>query len=158
MGMDSFADISPGFDPGAGVPQGREPRCAGARTAAHEDLRFIGVALPRVLGRAPWEDDGTPGRPLPLPPAHAPGPAERVWTSPVYAFAAAADAGLRPNYSWPAEVRGADLSEVARGGVHRPNLPFERFPSDLAQRTTAARRRWRWPSPTRRKTRSATPA
>lgn len=125
MGMDSFADISPGFDPALVFRS--ESHTRWRQNAAHEDLRFVGVALPRVLGRAPWEDDGTRVDRFRYR-GHAPGPSERVWTSPVYAFAAAAVRAFE-NYAWPAEVRGADVSDVARGGVI-DGLPFERFPSD----------------------------
>jgi type VI secretion system ImpC/EvpB family protein len=125
LGLESYADMSPGFDPG-GVLQSAEHQ-RWRQSAAREDLRFIGVLLPRVLGRAPWADDGTRVdrfryRSCP-PPA-----AQRVWTSPVYGFAAAAMRAF-DLYSWPAEVRGAGISEEARGGVLE-NLPYDRFPSD----------------------------
>lgn len=127
LGLESFADMTPGFDPGNVLQSLEHQRWR--QSTAREDLRFMGVLLPRVLGRAPWADDGTRVdrfhyRSCP-PPA-----AQRVWTSPVYGFAAAA---LRAFdlYSWPAEVRGAGISEEARGGVLE-GLPFDRFPSDPA--------------------------
>ena len=126
LGMDSFADLSPSFDM-SGVLLGPEHQ-RWRQAAAQEDLRFIGVALPRVLGRAPWVDDGTRVDRFRFR-SHSPGPAQRVWTSPVYGFAAAAIRAF-DRYSWPAEVRGADMSEEAGGGVLE-NLPFERFHSDL---------------------------
>ncbi len=125
LGLESYAEMTPGFDPGQ-VLQGVEHQ-RWRQSAAREDLRFVGVLLPRVLGRAPWADDGARVdrfRYRSCPPPSA----QRVWTSPVYGFAAAA---LRAFdlYSWPAEVRGAGISEEARGGVLE-DLPYDRFPSD----------------------------
>lgn len=126
LGVDSFAEISPSFDP-ASVLQGSEHQ-RWRQAASREDLRFIGVALPRVLGRSPWVDDGCRVDRFRFR-SHSPGPAQRVWTSPVYGFAAAAIRAF-DRYSWPAEVRGADIADDASGGVV-DGLPFERFHSDL---------------------------
>jgi type VI secretion system ImpC/EvpB family protein len=127
LGMDSFAEMSPSFDPATVLRD--ESHARWRANAAHEDLRFIGVALPRVLGRAPWADDGSRTDRFRYR-NHTPGPAQRVWTSPVYAFAAAAARAFE-TYSWPAEVRGADISQVARGGVI-DRLPYDAFFSDVA--------------------------
>jgi type VI secretion system ImpC/EvpB family protein len=97
--------------------------------AAREDLRFLGVALPRVLARAPWPDDGSRVDRFRFR-GFTPGAAQRVWTSPVYSLAAVAMRAFE-RYSWPAEVRGADISDEAHGGVI-DGLPFECFHSDLA--------------------------
>lgn len=126
LGLDSFAEVSPSFVP-ASVLQGAEHQ-RWRQFAAQEDLRFIGIALPRVLARAPWADDGSRVDRFRFR-NHTPGPAQRVWMSPVYGFAAAAIRAFE-RYSWPAEVRGADISEEARGGV-LDDLPFEAFHSDL---------------------------
>jgi type VI secretion system protein ImpD/type VI secretion system protein ImpC len=126
LGLDSFCDMSPTFDPGAVLRDQDHQRW---RTAAsQEDLRFIGIALPRMLARPPWPDDGSRAdgfryRGLTR------GADQRVWTSPVYGFAAVVMRAFE-RYSWPAEVRGADVSDDARGGVLE-DLPHERFPSDL---------------------------
>jgi type VI secretion system ImpC/EvpB family protein len=126
LGVDGFADISPSFDP-AGVLQDAEHQ-RWRQSSAQEDLRFVGIALPRMLGRSPWIDDGSRVDRFRYR-SYTPGAAERVWTSPVYGFAAAAIRAF-DQYSWPAEVRGADISEEAHGGVLE-NMPFERFHSDL---------------------------
>lgn len=127
LGVDSFAEISPSFDPASVLRDASHARWR--QSAAHEDLRFIGVALPRVLGRPPWVDDGSRVDRFRYR-HHAPGAAQRVWTSPVYAFAASAVRAFE-TYSWPAEVRGAEISPDARGGVI-DHLPFDHFPSDIA--------------------------
>lgn len=132
LGLDSFADASPSFDPTVAMRGSDHQRWRNAAT--REDLRFIGIALPRVLARAPWVDDGSRVdrfryRGL------TPGVAQRVWTSPVYGFAAVAIRAF-DRYSWPAEVRGADISDEAQGGV-LDGLPFECFHSDIAHEAPA---------------------
>ncbi len=132
LGLGSYTEMTPSYDP-AVVLQGPEHQ-RWRQAAVQEDLRFIGIALPRVLGRAPWVDDGARVDRFRF--RHSPGrAADRVWTSPVYGFAAAAVRAFE-RYSWPAEVRGADVSEEARGGV-LSNLPFERFHSDLPYQAPA---------------------
>lgn len=126
LGLRSFADMSPGFDPAAALLDGEHQRWRQA--AAQEDLRFIGIALPRVLGRAPWTDDGSRADRFRF--RHlCPSAEQRVWTSPVYGFAAVAIRAF-DRFAWPGDIRGAGLDEDATGGVLE-NLPFERFQSDL---------------------------
>lgn len=126
LGLDSFADVSPSFDPASVLQDTEHQRWR--QSSSQEDLRFISVVLPRVLGRAPWVDDGTRVDRFRYR-GHTPGPAQRVWTSPVYGFAAVAIRAF-DTYSWPADVRGADIGDQASGGV-LDGLPFERFHSDL---------------------------
>lgn len=126
LGLDGFADMSPSFNP-SDVFQGLEHQRWRQATTL-EDLRFIGIALPRVLGRPTWVDDGSRVDRFRFR-SLAPGHGQRVWTSPVYGFAAATIRAF-DRYSWPAEVRGAGISDDAQGGV-LDNLPFERFYSDL---------------------------
>jgi len=125
LGLDNFSEASPGFDPAALVQGPEHLRWRNA--AAQEDMRFLALALPHVLGRAPWADDGSRVDRFRFR-SHTGSAAERVWTSPVYSFAATAIRAFE-RYSWPAEVRGADISFEARGGVV-DGLPYERFASD----------------------------
>jgi type VI secretion system protein ImpD/type VI secretion system protein ImpC len=125
LGLDSFADAAPSFDLSNVVKGPDHQRWRNA--AVQEDMRFVGIALPRVLSRPPWPDDGSRVDRFRFR-TYTPSAAQRVWSSPVYSFAAAAIRAF-DRYSWPAEVRGADLSEEARGGVI-DGLPFERFASD----------------------------
>jgi len=127
LGMDSFAEMGATFDPGAMLAGTDYQRLR--QSATQEDLRFIGIALPRVLGRAPWADDGSRVDRFRYR-SCTPGAAQRVWTSPVYAFAAVTLRAYE-RFSWPASVRGADVSDEATGGV-LDGLPFERFASDHA--------------------------
>lgn len=126
FGLGSFADMTPSFDPAAALQSSEHQRWR--QSLAREDLRFVAVALPRVLGRAPWADDSSRVdrfRYL----SCAPSAAGRVWTSAVYGFASVAVRAF-DRYSWPAEVRGADVASDPGGGVLE-DLPFERFASDL---------------------------
>jgi type VI secretion system protein ImpD/type VI secretion system protein ImpC len=125
VGLDSFAEAGAAFDLASALssPEHQRWRNAGAQ----EDLRFLGIALPRVLARAPWPDDGSRADRFRYR-GHAAGAAQRVWTTPVYGLAAAAVRAF-DRFSWPAEVRGAEPQAEASGGV-LDNLPWERFPAD----------------------------
>ena len=126
LGLDSFSDLTPTFDPATVLQDQDHQRWRNA--ASQEDLRFIGIALPRMLARPPWPDDGSRADGFRYR-SHTRTASQRVWTSPVYGFAAVAIRAF-DRYSWPAEVRGADVSVDARGGVLE-DLAHERFPSDL---------------------------
>ncbi|MBU8543832.1 MULTISPECIES: type VI secretion system contractile sheath large subunit [Roseomonadaceae] len=125
VGLDSFAEAPPAFDLGAALAGPEHARWRNA--AAQEDMRFLCVTLPRVLGRAPWPDDGARVDRFRYR-GHAAGAAQRVWTTPVYGLAAAAIRAF-DRFAWPGEVRGAEPQEEAVGGV-LDGLPYERFASD----------------------------
>jgi len=125
VGLDSFAEAAPAFDLADALGGPEHARWRNA--AAQEDMRFLCVALPRVLGRAPWPDDGSRVDRFRYR-GHAAGAGQRVWTTAVYGLAAAAMRAFDRN-TWPGEVRGAEPQEEATGGVLE-GLPYERFPSD----------------------------
>jgi type VI secretion system protein ImpD/type VI secretion system protein ImpC len=92
-------------------------------------MRFIGVALPRVLARPPWGDD--PARADGFRYAeYAPEISSRVWMSAGYAFAAVV-ARAFVNHAWPADVRGSETDFVGAGLV--TDLPIEPFRTDPDQ-------------------------
>ena len=94
--------------------------------SSREDMRFIGVTLPRVLARSPWEDD--PARADGFRYAeYAPEISSRVWMSAGYAFAAVV-ARAFVNHAWPADVRGSETDFVGAGLV--TDLPIEPFRTD----------------------------
>jgi type VI secretion system ImpC/EvpB family protein len=126
IGLESFADLTPSFDPTLALSSAEHQRWR--KSLALEDMRFVAVALPRMLGRAPWADDSTRVDRFRYC-GEAPAAAQRVWTSAVYGFAAVAIRAFE-RYAWPAEVRGADILEVAGGGVVE-DLPYVCFASDL---------------------------
>jgi type VI secretion system ImpC/EvpB family protein len=94
--------------------------------SSREDMRFIGITLPRVLARPPWEDDparrdGFRYR------EYAPDIGARVWMTAGYPFAAVV-ARAFANHGWPADVRGAETDFVGGGLV--TDLPVEPFRTD----------------------------
>ncbi len=92
-----------------------------------EDSRFLSVLLPRTLARTPWAVDATRQDGF-LYREHAPGSDQRVWMSPAYALAATSIRAFARN-AWPADIRGAAISEEATGGVI-DRLPAERLSGD----------------------------
>lgn len=95
--------------------------------AGREDTRFLALVLPRTLGRAAWQDDGSRADRFRYR-EDAGLPEQRVWTSAVYALASVA-ARAFARYRWPAEIRGAEPGWEAQGGVV-DTLPHERFRAD----------------------------
>lgn len=125
LGLERFAEAGPAQD--LARPLAAPERQRWRALEAREDTRFLALALPRHLGRPAWALDGTRADGFCYA-EHVPDSAARVWTTPVYAFGAVAvRAFLR--YRWPADLRGAEPSETAGGGVVEA-LPAERLPSD----------------------------
>jgi type VI secretion system protein ImpD/type VI secretion system protein ImpC len=124
--VDTFADLAFAADL---TEPFRAPDYARWRTlAAQEDARFLAVALPRLLARAPWPDD--PARPDGFRYAeHAPDAEQRVWMTAGFAFAAAA-ARAFSNHAWPADVRGSEIDRLGGGLVTA--IPEEIFITDPA--------------------------
>jgi type VI secretion system protein ImpD/type VI secretion system protein ImpC len=122
--VDSFADLASVIDLTAPLRNTEHARwrTLGTRT----DMRFIGIALPRVLARVPWEDDGTRADGFRYA-EYAPTSDERVWMSAGYAFANVV-ARAYVNYSWPADVRGVETDRIGGGLVD--GLPVESFRTD----------------------------
>ncbi|WP_376099419.1 type VI secretion system contractile sheath large subunit [Roseomonas sp. CCTCC AB2023176] len=125
LNLDSFGEASAAGDLAAAL---RAPDRARWRAlSTREDTRFLGVVLPRALGRPAWRNDGTRADRFVYRERVA-GDADRVWTAPIYAFASNAVRAFR-NFRWPGDLRGAEPSAVASGGVVE-GLPLERLPSD----------------------------
>jgi type VI secretion system ImpC/EvpB family protein len=125
LGLDAWAETGPAAD--LAEPLRQPDRQRWRNFQGRDDTRFLAVVLPRVLGRAPWPDDGT--RPDGFRyREHAPGPTARVWTSPVYALAATAIRAFARS-GWPAEIRGAVIAPQAEGGVVE-GLAAERLSAD----------------------------
>ncbi len=125
VGLDHFAEALPAFNLADALQDVEHTRWRNA--ASQEDMRFLCIALPRMLARAPWADDGSRADRFRYR-GHTPGAGQRVWMTPVYGLAAVAVRAF-DKYGWPAEVRGAEPQMDATGGVV-DDLPWERFPSD----------------------------
>lgn len=89
-------------------------------------MRFIGIALPRMLARVPWPDDGTRDDGFRYA-EYAPSPEQRIWSNAGYAFGAVV-ARAFANFAWPADVRGVETDRVG-GGLVR-DIPLETFTTD----------------------------
>ncbi|WP_431280533.1 type VI secretion system contractile sheath large subunit [Humitalea sp. 24SJ18S-53] len=125
VGLDSFNEATTAFSLSDAI---RGPERARWRSlAAREDTRFLALVLPRTLGRPRWDDDGT-RTDLFRYREFAPTAQDRVWTTPVYAFASVA-ARAFARYRWPAEIRGAEPGWDPVGGVV-DTLVHEHFRSD----------------------------
>jgi type VI secretion system ImpC/EvpB family protein len=94
--------------------------------SSREDMRFIGIVLPRVLARPPWEDD--PARVDGFRYSeYTPEISSRVWMTAGYSFAAVV-ARAFVNHAWPADVRGSETDFIGAGLV--TGLPIEPFRTD----------------------------
>jgi len=124
LDVDDWGDLAMTSDPAFPL---RDPAHARwRRLATRDDMRFIAVALPRLLARPPWRDD--PARRDGFRYAeHAPDAASRVWMAPGYALAANAVRAYQ-THGWPADLRGIDTDRDGGGVV--TELPVEEFSTD----------------------------
>ena len=124
LGLDGFAGLAGLGDPTAVFRDSEYTRWRGLFTL--DDIRFLGLALPRLLARPPWQPSPLRAQPFrydeDAPDAHS-----RVWMSPVYAFAATA-ARAFADYGWPADIRGVETDQ--RGGGLVDELPLESFSTE----------------------------
>ncbi len=122
--VDSFADLASVIDIASPLRNADHARWRGLTT--RPDMRFIGIALPRLLARPPWEDDGTRADAFRYA-EYAPTSEERVWMSASYAFASVV-ARAFATYAWPADVRGVETDRIGGGLVD--GVPLEPFRTD----------------------------
>jgi type VI secretion system ImpC/EvpB family protein len=94
--------------------------------AARTDMRFIGITLPRMLARSPWQNDGTRDDGFRYS-EYAPDPDHRVWFNAAYAFGAVVARAFAA-FAWPADVRGVETDRVGGGLVQ--DVPAEPFTTD----------------------------
>ena len=125
LGLDDYAEAGAAAD--LTEPLRSPERARWRNLQGRVDTRFLSVLLPRVLARAAWDfagarPDGFRYREM------APGAPSRVWMNPGYALGVTAIRAFAL-YGWPAEIRGAMVSEEARGGVVT-GLPTERYYAD----------------------------
>lgn len=124
LGVDDFSDLTHVADL---VGPFREPEYARWRSlSTREEMRFVALALPRLLARPPWRDD--PARVDGFRYAeYAPDRTARVWMNPGYSFAAVV-ARAFADHAWPADIRGAETDRLGGGVV--ADLPIETFRTD----------------------------
>jgi type VI secretion system protein ImpD/type VI secretion system protein ImpC len=122
--VDSFADLATSTDLAAPLRNTDHARWRSLSTRA--DMRFVGVALPHVLARPPWQDDGTRTDGFRYR-EYAPTSEERVWMSAGFAFASVV-ARAFAQFAWPADVRGVETDRIGGGLV--TGVPLEPFSTD----------------------------
>ena len=124
--LDSFADLAGVQDPTAAMRSADYARWRGL--FSQEDIRFLAVALPRMLARPPWDDDDLRAEGWRYR-EYAPDAASRVWSGAGYAFAATVVRAFA-NFTWPADVRGLETDQHAGGLVD--GMVQEAFGTDRA--------------------------
>ena len=122
--VDSFEDLGNVLDITAPLVNAEHARWRGL--AARSDMRFVGVALPRMLARTPWEDDGTRTDGFRYT-EYAPLSEHRVWSNAAYAFAAVVGRAFA-TFAWPADVRGVETDRIGGGLVQ--DVTAEAFATD----------------------------
>ena len=122
--VDSFADLATTIDVAGPLRNAEHTRWRSL--ASRADMRFVGVALPRLLARPPWQDDGTRADRFRYT-EYAPTGEDRVWMSAGYAFASVVVRAFA-QYAWPADVRGVETDRIGGGLV--TDVPLEPFRTD----------------------------
>jgi type VI secretion system ImpC/EvpB family protein len=122
--VDAFTDLATAVDVAAPLRNAEHARWRSL--ASRADMRFVGVALPHLLARPPWQDDGTRADGFRYA-EYAPSSAERVWMNAGYAFASVVMRAFT-QYAWPADVRGVETDRVGGGLV--TDVPMETFRTD----------------------------
>jgi type VI secretion system protein ImpD/type VI secretion system protein ImpC len=124
LDVDDFRDLALTIDPASSLRDQAHARFR--RLSQREEMRFIALALPRLLARVPWGDD--PARHDGFRYAeHAPDAASRVWMSAGYALALTAVRAFA-NFGWPADLRGVDTDREGGGLV--TYIPAEGFSTE----------------------------
>lgn len=122
--VDRFTDLATSIDLAAPLRNADHARWRSL--ASRADMRFVGITLPHVLARQPWQDDGTRADGFRYR-EHAPTNEQRVWMNASYTFASVV-ARAFAHFAWPADVRGVETDRVGGGLV--TGLPLEPFSTD----------------------------
>ncbi|WP_207480971.1 type VI secretion system contractile sheath large subunit [Arenibaculum pallidiluteum] len=124
--LERFSAVTPTLDFSTAFQGERHRRWRALQE--QEDSRFLGLALPRVLVRPPYADDGSRRDGFRFRDEEG-GPEGRggVWGNPGYALAAVVLRAFA-NHGWLADIRGA-RADAASGGVVT-HLPRADFPTD----------------------------
>jgi type VI secretion system protein ImpD/type VI secretion system protein ImpC len=125
--LDDFAGLAGVQDPAGPMRSAEYARWRGL--FVQDDVRFLAVALPRMLARPPWDDDDLRAEGWRYE-EYAPDAASRAWSTAGYAFAATALRAFAA-HAWPADVRGVELDR--HGGGLVDGLVPEPFGTDRAE-------------------------
>ena len=134
FGLDSFATLDYRLDHAATFEHKEYVTWRALRDS--EDARFLGLTLPRVLMRAPYEDDGTRVDAFRFrEEVSGPDGSKYLWGSAAYAFAGVVIRAFARS-GWLADIRG--VQRGVEGGGLVGSLPVHRFGTD--RRGLAARK------------------
>jgi type VI secretion system ImpC/EvpB family protein len=122
--VDSFTDLATSTDLAAPLRNREHDRWR--NLASRADMRFVGITLPHVSARPPWQDDGTRADGFRYR-EYAPTNEERVWMNAGFAFASVV-ARAFARFAWPADVRGVEPDRIGGGLV--TGIPLEPFTTD----------------------------
>jgi type VI secretion system ImpC/EvpB family protein len=122
--VDDFADLATVTDIASPLRNTEHARWRNLTT--RPDMRFIGIAMPRLLARPPWEADGTRADGFRYA-EYAPEAKHRVWMTAGFAFGRVVARAFAQS-AWPGDIRGADLDRVGGGLVE--DMPVESFRTD----------------------------
>ena len=112
--VDSFADLANVVDIAGPLRNAEHARWRSL--AARADMRFVGVALPRLLARPPWQDDGTRADGFRYAEYAPVGGASRLDAAPATRLPPWSRGPSR-SFAWPADVRGVETDRVGGGLV-----------------------------------------
>lgn len=89
-----------------------------------EDSRYVGLAMPRFLGRAPYGAKSNPVEEFDFEETtDAPGSKDFTWSNAAYAMAVNINRSFK-NYGWCSQIRGIESGGAVEG------LPVHTFPTD----------------------------
>nr|WP_315213123.1 type VI secretion system contractile sheath large subunit [uncultured Duganella sp.] len=89
-----------------------------------EDARYVGLAMPRFLGRAPYGAKSNPVEEFDFEETtDAPGSKDFTWSNAAYAMAVNINRSFK-NYGWCSQIRGIESGGAVEG------LPVHTFPTD----------------------------
>jgi type VI secretion system ImpC/EvpB family protein len=124
LDVDDFADLATVTDIASPLRNAEHARWR--NMTARVDTRFLGVTLPRLLARPPWEDDGTRSDGFRYA-EYVPEAKDRVWMSAGFAFGQVVARAFAQS-AWPGDTRGADLDRLGGGIIDE--MPVESFRTD----------------------------
>jgi type VI secretion system ImpC/EvpB family protein len=128
FGLDDFSGLEQPLDFRQTFSQAEYTKWNGLRDS--DDVRFLGLMLPRVLMRRPYADDGSRSDGFRFAEDVRGRDASKfLWGNAVYAFGAVVLRSFA-NYGWVADLRGARDEEDGAGRVG--GLTFDWFATDRA--------------------------
>ena len=128
LGVDHFADLSNVADFSSQFKQPEYVKWRSLR--AMEDARFLGLVLPHILMRSPYQDDGSRFEGFAFRESLARSERDYLWGNAAFAFAAVLVRAFSES-GWFAQIRGMKSGQVNFGLVSQ--LPVSQYETDSYQ-------------------------